>query len=818
MLSDISWKEINILKETHSIFQLLKDLAGIKSESKTSSKGDFSLPIKSIGDIIKGSNGTYKAVFKVSPVNGDLLPPEGLSAVSEAIQGALSSFEGRIGIYIQSESIDVEKNIENIEKRKLELDSEIKVMLLEEQRKHISSMAQRSRNILNFYVALEVKQENYDAAAELLNDGFASFKSELEVQDMYCEELTQKDIKTLLYQRMNPESSQHEPLNEEWELENLYPENARIFKDGRHIEIENRLYRFYSIIKFPKTVEKYRWLKKIFNIKADVNIAITLTPKNKATILKELSKAVNEIGAKAMEKKKDEAARQKYISERESAIDMINELGNDNIGLFDTNITIGISASELNELNTASNILRSKISSAYCQATELKYKGYEPFITTLPILADNRVTRNYVWNLTTRDVASLIPFDSSELMQASGIFIGENLISNGIVIVDTYNKIYNNPHECIIADSGSGKSFRIKTDAIRHIPYRDFIVMFDLEGEFFYPWGRRFKFSPASGIISNPFHIRNMIVDSDEAEEEKQDSTAYLSAKIMELIIFFKWILKGMSPYDEALLEEDIRDCYQKFGVNFNSKEPPGTFPTLSTLSDVMREKINSETTSKKSKQSRENILACLAPYINGAYSHMFNGQTNWQYDFFTVLDISGLPEAVTQPLYDILLKDTWQFCKQDRQKTKRIYVDEAHQFADPDNPQTLKFLANSIKRGRKYGISFVTATQNLPDFLSIERYGQAIIDNSYFKLFFRMGETDLPVIKQLYNFSDPEMAILRGGTSARKGSKGKGIFIAGSQRVAVQIRASKFELEIVDPVQYEEIYGQKPKFTSGQA
>jgi hypothetical protein len=268
-----------------------------------------------------------------------------------------------------------------------------------------------------------------------------------------------------------------------------------------------------------------------------------------------------------------------------------------------------------------------------------------------------------------------------------------------------------------------------------------------------------------------------------------------------------------MIAYDEALLEEDIRDCYQNCGITFKSKELPATFPTLSTLSDVMKEKINCETTSKKSKQSRENMLASLAPYISGAYSHMFNGQTNWEYAFFTVLDISGLAEAVTQPLYDILLKDTWQFCKQDRQKTKRIYVDEAHQFADPDNPQTLKFLASSIKRGRKYGISFVTATQNLPDFLSIERYGQAIIDNSYFKLFFRIGETDLPVIKQLYNFSDSEMAIIKGGSSARKGSKGKGIFIAGSQHVVVQIRASKFELEIVDPVQYEEIYGTKAKY-----
>ncbi|MCL5772343.1 MAG: hypothetical protein M1479_08740 [Actinobacteria bacterium] len=791
------------------MLQLLKDLVGIKSKNKQ--KNDFSLPIKNIGDIIEGIDGTYKIVFKVSPVNGDLLPPDSLENVSEAIQSALSSFDGRIGIYIQSENIDVKKNIENIEKRKLELDSEIKVMLLEEQRKHISSMAGRSRNILNFYTALEVKEENPASAAELLNDGFLSFKNELEMQEMYAEQLFGKDIKALLYQRMNPESSQLEPLNEEWDLENLYPENARIFKDGRHLEIENRLYRFYSITKFPKTVEKYRWLRRIFNTKADINIAITLTPKNKATIMKDLSKAVNEIGAKAIDRKKDEAVRQKHLAEKESAIEMINELGNDNVGLFDTNITIGISAPDVIELNTISNLLRSKISSTYCQATELKYKGYEPFIITLPILADNKITRNYVWNLTTKDIASLIPFDSSELMQATGIFIGENLISNGIVIVDTYNKIYNNSHECIIADSGSGKSFRIKTDAIRHIPYRDFIIMFDLEGEFFYPWGKRFKFSPTSGIISNPFHIRNTIIDSDELEEEK-DTGTYLSVKIMELIIFFKWILPTMSPYDEAIIEEDIRDSYHRFDITFNSKDLPETFPTLSALSDVMKEKINSDTTSKKSKQSREDMLASLQPYITGAYSHMFNGQTNWDYDFFTILDISGLPEAVTQPLYDILLKDTWQFCKVDRQKTKRIYVDEAHQFSDPDNPQTLKFLANSIKRGRKYGISFVTATQNLPDFLSIERYGQAIIDNSYFKLFFRMGETDLPVIKQLYNFSDQEMAILRGGASVRKGSKGKGIFIAGSQRVVVQIRASKFELKIVDPAQYAEVYGTAPE------
>ncbi|MBA7512368.1 hypothetical protein ES705_04373 [subsurface metagenome] len=802
------------MKEKIQISDFIKDLLGIKSKSKKTIKGDFSLPIESIGDLIEGKDGTYKIVLKVSPVNGELLSYDSLEMISDSMQGALASYDGRVGIYIQSEFVDINTNIANIEILKSELNSEIKLVLLEEQKKHILSMAGRSRNVLNFYTVLEAKEDNYSSARERLNDAYLSFKNELESQDMYVDQLFEKDIKALLYMRMNPESSQLEPLREDWELENILPENAKIYKDGRHIEIENRIYRFFSIIKYPRTVERYRWLRKVFNTKGDINIAIILTPKNKATIMRELSKAANELGAKALDSRKNEALRQKYQAEKDSAVNMINELGNDNIDLYDVNITIGISAKNIKELNTLSHLLRSKISSSYCQAAELKYKRYDPYITTLPILADNKITKNYVWNLTTRDVASLVPYDSSELMEPKGVLIGENVVSGGLVIVDTYNKIYNNPHECIIADSGSGKSFRIKTDAIRHVPYRDYIVMFDLEDEFYYPWGKRYKFSPTSGIISNPFHIRNTVVDSDDTGEDSTDIGTYLSTKIMDSIIFFKWILRDITPFEEALLEEDIRDSYKVCGIDFKSKTLPGKFPTLDTLKKVIKSKIKSKGSSLKSKESRENMLASLQPYISGAYSSMFNGQTNWDYDYFTVFDISGLPEAVMKPLYDILLKDTWQFCKTDRLKTKRVYVDEAHQFADPDNPQTLKFLANSIKRGRKYGISFVTATQNLPDFLSIERYGQAIIDNSYFKLFFRLGETDLPVARDLYGFSDQEMAILRGSSSKRQGAKGKGIFIAGSQRVVIQVRASKYELEIVDPVQYEEIYDKKSKYT----
>jgi len=784
----------------------IKDLLGIKSKKKV--KKSFSLDLKISRDLIKSNDGYYKILLKVIPINGELLSQSGLELVSSAIQGALSSFEGRIGIYIQSESVNIDKNIENIEKFKEEVNSENKLVLLEEQKKFLESMAIKSRNVLNFYSVLEVREDNYDSAREILNDGYLSFKSELESQGMYVDQMEGKDIRNILYKRMNPESSQVEFLREDWDIDNILPENGKIYKDGRHVEIENRIYRFFSIVKYPKSVDKYRWLRKVFDVKGDINIAIILTPKNKATIMKELSKAVNELGAKAIDTRKEESLRQKYQDESDSAREIINELGNDNISLYDTNITIGISALNIKDLNTLSNILRSKISSTYCQATELKYKGYEPFITTLPILANNKITKNYVWNLTTKDIASIIPFDSSELMESKGVLIGENVVSNGLVIIDTYNKIYNNPHECILADSGSGKSFRIKTDAMRHIPYRDNIIMFDLENEFNFPWGKNYRFSATSGIISNPFHIRNSIIDSDN-EADRDNVGTYLATKVMDIMIFFKWILKDLlDPYAEALLEEDVRDSYKKVGLTFESSKLPDNFPTLNTLQEVLMEKIKDKSIPNKSKEVRENILASLQPYISGAYSYMFNGQTNWDYDFLTVFNISGLPEAVMKPLYDILLKDTWQFCKTNRLSTKRVYVDEAHQFADPKNPQTLKFLATVVKRGRKYGVSFVTATQNLPDFLSIERYGQAIIDNSYFKLFMRLGETDIPEVRRLYGLSDKETSILRGSSSKREGAKGRGIFIAGNQRVLIQVRASKYELKIVDPIQYNEIYG----------
>jgi TraG P-loop domain len=779
----------------------------------------FSYPIQYIGPIFQTTDKRYKAIAKISPVNAELLADDDLVNVFETIQGALNTYQdGRIGIYIQSERVDIEQNLLNIDLEKEKLNSELKIELLEEQRIHLSSMTDRSRNVLNFYVVLETTQTKYNAAEQILNDGIDGIKGELDSEDMIVYRLDEYEIKKFFYERFNPDSSYYEPFQEHWDIDEIAPKTLVKDKDGKHIENDERYYRFFSIINYPVAVDQFRWLRRIFNMNGDINISITLTPKDKSTINKKLSNASREIGSKALDTSLPRHIQLKYQKEKESADDLIEELANDNNTLYDVNITIAVSHKDKDKLSSLVNTLKSKVSSSHCQALELRYKDFHPYWTVMPTLVENKITKDYVWNLSSADVASIIPFDSSELMEEKGLLQGENTTSKGLIIVDPFNKQkYNNPHQCIIADSGSGKSFYISCDAIRNVPYRDYIIMFDVEGEFFFPWGTRIKFTPTTGIISNPFHIRNAIIDTDGQDDGVEDVGGFLALKIMDTITFFKWIYPEMTSFDESLLEEDITDAYKKVGLTLKSTSLPEKFPTLSTLDEVMQEKINEKGRTQKEVEHRTNMKASFRPYIHGAYSGMFNGQTNWEFDFHTVFDISMVSETVRKPLYDIILKDVWQFCKTDRKFQKRLYVDEAHEFADPKRPQTLQFLSTIVKRGRKYGVSMVTATQNLPDFLSIERYGQAIIDNSYFKIFFRLGETDLDPAQSLYKFSEREMKILRQktklDTKKGRGNKGKGIFIAGSQRVEIQTIASKFELEIIDPDQFEDIYQQPSRY-----
>lgn len=794
-----------------------------KTKSTTSAKNPsetetfFSvLGIKSIDSVVSFTSGKYVAISKVAPINGDLLDEKSLEMVANSIQSAISSFDGRIQILIQSEHLDMSSILDNIAAHKNTLNDELKIELLQEEEAHLKTLQDKVRNVLNFYIVLESVAKTKIVAEQILDDAFLSIKNELDAVEMYLDRLEQPDILKLFYERFNPDSSQSEPIQPNWTINDIAPEVVKIDKDGRYIHVENYIYRHFAITKYPQSVDNYRWLRKILDFKGNINISILLTPKNKLKITKQLSNAYNELKTKAFDAKKEDQ-RLFYQDQADSAQQMIRTISSDNVALYDTAVVISVFEKEKEALERQVNNLRAKVSGSYLQSTELSFRQLDAYLCTLPLLVENAISTKYVWNLSTPDIASIIPFDSSELMEDKGSRIGENHKSRGLIYLDFYNRKYNNPHLAIIADSGSGKSFWLNSHIIRQLPYRDYIIQFDIDGTAKFPWTEKIRFDGRSGYVINPFHIRNAI----DSNTNTEDVGSYLNVKIMDLIVFFRWILKSMNEFDEALLEEDIRHTYERFGLTRESKSLPSIMPTLSDLASVMQSKIEKADSTIKEKDARTNMYSALKPYIVGSYAALFNGQTNWDYTFHTIFDVSQLSKIVQNPLYDLLLKDVWQFCKMhgtlDRMNpkiTKMVVIDEVHVLADESNPQTLIFIAQElIKQSRKFGISVVTATQNISDLTVIKKFGTAIIDNSYFKIFFRLGENDHEIARTLYNLSAEEMRIVSGSGSSRTGAKGRGVFRTGSQSVLFQSRASRYELEIIDPVQFEEVYKTPSRF-----
>ncbi|GAA3316179.1 hypothetical protein GCM10020331_012640 [Ectobacillus funiculus] len=73
-----------------------------------------------------------------------------------------------------------------------------------------------------------------------------------------------------------------------------------------------------------------------------------------------------------------------------------------------------------------------------------------------------------------------------------------------------------------------------------------------------------------------------------------------------------------------------------------------------------------------------ERVKATLRPFVNGVYSGIFNGQTNWTLNAeINVLDINELDESIRKPLMDLLLKDLWEEAKKDRNEKVGLYADE---------------------------------------------------------------------------------------------------------------------------------------------
>ncbi len=764
-----------------------------KASKKARFKRDFlKVPIEEFShEIIRTVDGKFKTVLKViDPLNVSIMDKKGIGKAIKHTQSALNALNPgeRCQMLIISDEVDISQYIRELEEKiqkngNLSFSANYKNSMLQSEIEYLQDYSIKARNAHHFYLILESNEKKYSDAESSLLDLMSNMIEHLEKAGLKIGRLSEEKVKAIIYNRLSPNSRIHQPYEKETDLTAWQPPDVTT---GNTIEIDGLHYAFYSISYFPKEIGE-AWLDPIITTRVNVDVSVSLEVVSKNEQIDKINSQIQELEKRLVEKGVT-SIKQRYEQEIESSKRLLEKISDDSENLFKVTFLFGVKDNDPDHLISQCSRFETNIKSNQMKANRIK-NNPNCLWYMLPIgYKSDDIERRYGWPMYSQLVGAMLPFNASELNYNTGSLQGINVKSESPVIYDPWDKqLFNNRNEALLGESGSGKSFAVKLKIFREYysgkAKRQFII--DVEREYdTIPGANQIIFKPGSTFITNPFHIRSTVVDADGGDEST-DIAAYLPKKISEVIDFFKWIIPDMTAEELALLSLSIETIYKNIGLDHKKHVTtlPTTFPTLTDLNVEMLQ-----------HEELKRVRVILRAYIDGVYSSMFNGQTNWDLNkAINVLDIHELSEGVQKPMMDLLLKDLWEEVKRDRNEPVGLIVDELWKLADKKYPQTMEFVRNMGKRIRKYEGFLLVATQNVSDFIAAGEYGTAVINNCQFKTIMRLSENDVREMKntQLITLSEYEEEIVSGDKP-----QGYCLHIIKKKRVEMRTVASETELK----------------------
>ncbi|MFD1674121.1 VirB4 family type IV secretion system protein [Alicyclobacillus fodiniaquatilis] len=799
-----------------------------KAPQRTKGESSFAtiFPLKSVeSNYFIRKDGHFCAIFSVTPVNMSLLEPGEAHMVVEALQEALNAAPERLQILVSSERLNLDDYLQYLEKYIDEATESHQVDRLESLIAEIKRRSVGNEKVLKFYLVLQSQFEKEAPALSELADLEKQIHDALSRESLYTERLEKYQIMSLFYQKLHPNTSLYEDLPRDAGITHLYPSLIDTKTSPFYTILDETYQKSFTIQSFATKASQAGWLTPVFDMPLDLDVSLTLVATDKEEVLKAYNRSIRNIRFSQQDAKKD-AAEQKRLERKQADADYILDLlTNENETLYRVTTIITIRASSIEELRNAEKTIRTRISSKKMSSRPLNRWAFEPVWYSLPLCYKGPLEHRIYYNLPAESIASMQPFNSSTLAAKDGFVFGQNEQSHDLVIFGKFDReVY--PHMIVLGETGSGKSFFLAYQALRRLDQGEVVLDLDPERERKFIPGNHIYFGLNHNNTINPFHIRSTVVDTENESDDANTPGDYLRLKIGNLLTFFSWIYPDITPIETAALQKAIIQAYADKDLTFESKTLPSVVENqFPTLSDVI-EKLG------KIESTKDMIIAFSPFYADGIYARMFDGQTNWSFtttkeiqrgdevtiseevQAYTRLDIRDLYDNKSPaliPLMDLLVHDIWEFVKSHPDITKNIFIDEQHILSDPRNPQSLDFIYQMVKRGRKYLAYMVGATQNVGDYLRTskdlpEPPGKAIITNSGVKFLMRLNKAEIAQISDFVPLSAREKKLLEGGKRPEL-SRGKGIVIVGGQHAELQTFMTPAEMKLYRPQQYALLY-----------
>ena len=538
------------------------------------------------------------------------------------------------------------------------------------------------------------------------------------------------------------------------------------------------------------------WLSPLVELGDGISISFYLDKKRKEQVLQKVAKTTMLNRSRMRDVEDTRADFEEMDDAISSGLYIKEQLNREGEEFFYMHTLIEITAYDEETLEQRIKQVQNRCAAMNMTVRRADYCHEQCFKSMLPLCKlDADIEKKTRRNILTQGAAGAFPFSSFELCDEKGILLGINLHNNSTVILDNFNSdIYSNGNMAIFGMTGAGKTYTILLMAMRMRMngVQVFVIApekgFEYRGPCEALGGQYIKLARGSTDCINIMDIRRTTMDIDDnlaGHESRKDSV--MLDVVQDIKTYFQLRYPDMTPEERYMLNSAIIECYNKFGItkdNSSLLNPDGSFKEMPTLADLYPI-VNAIPELK-------NIAIIVKDLVESG----MGGKTNVDLrSSFIIMDTSSAREedlSATTFLATVFIRDEMS---KSRTRKKAVFGDELWIIAGKEgNEQASEFVIKLVKTIRGYGGIFVSCTQNTIDYFALNngKFGDAVLNNSRLKLLLQMEEPEALKLKEKVGLSDEEvMQILRCG-------RGQGLLCAGKNRIAVEIRSSQTQYDLI--------------------
>lgn len=629
------------------------------------------------------------------------------------------------------------------------------------------------------FIVISLKAKNFIEANALFLNIFIKTEQKLKELKSKVNLVTVKDRLKFIYNFFNIDSVEDKNIDNisDYAKENnltifdvIAPKKV-LMRESDLIEIDDKKFiRVLYVSKLPKSLTP-RFYNRITTME-DINLITTLNinPTNSAKMIKVVDKSLSAMETERLEKIKRagksnldyEYVKDKKLETKISNAEQLQyDLQKNNQKIFQNNFLVCITANSFEELEDQTVRVQEVAAEMLIEMKPLLWQQLEGVQNILP-LGHNSL--QFQRTLTSEATAVNVPFNSKDFNHEKSLFYGVNLVSKNAIFCDRKKLI--NGNGCVLATSGAGKSFNVKT-IIEQILIRypeDEICIIEPQNEYggllevF--GGQKIFISTNSNTHINPFDLSLNYGCTDNGKSEP------VKSKVEYIIAFLESIVgaNALSGGQKTIIDRCTKIIFEDYEKsNFTDDS---LLPTLPDFYNMLL---------KQPEEEAKDLALIIERYVKGSMD-LFSKKTNIDIQNRLVsFDISQLSASLQTTGYLVVLDHIQNRLAKNKGLGKYtwIFIDEFHILLA--NPYSAQYVANFYKTGRKLNALNTVISQQISHLLRSES-GKDILSNSEFALILKQKPLDLPSICNIFNISDEESLYVQGDAPT-----GQGLVVFGS-------------------------------------